>query len=91
MPGEPGICEQECKPTNQVAFFAGLSSNCNARGEAIPFDAVMTNQCDDCPGEAATKGLVLQISNSLLLFDLIYDSKWLIEGHRKGHRKIFKN
>ena len=52
-PGDAGICEQECKPLNKVSFFAGLSTNCNARGEAIPFDTVLTNQCEDCPGDAA--------------------------------------
>ena len=52
-PGEDGVCTQECTPQQQVAFFAGLSTNCNARGEAIPFDTVMTNQCQGCVGEAA--------------------------------------
>ena len=52
-PGEDGICAQECAPQQQVSFFAGLSTNCNARGEAIPFDTVMTNQCQNCDGEAA--------------------------------------
>ena len=27
LPGADGICTQECKPTQQVAFFAGLSTN----------------------------------------------------------------
>ena len=53
LPGEDGVCTQECAPQQQVSFFAGLSTNCNARGEAIPFDTVMTNQCQGCEGEAA--------------------------------------
>ena len=52
-PGENGVCIQECSPQQQIAFFAGLSENFNARGETIIFDTVVTNQCFGCEGEAA--------------------------------------
>merc|ERR1711876_31455 len=76
--GEDGICTQECKPTQQVAFFAGLSNNCNARGEAIPFDAVMTNQCEGCDGDAATEGAYSGDTGS---FTAPYDGTYTFHVH----------
>ena len=50
LDGEDGICEQACSPQDQVNFMAGLSTNCQKRGEAIPFDTVLTNQNDNGEG-----------------------------------------
>ena len=50
LDGEDGICAQECTPQQQVNFMAALSMNCQKRGEAIPFDTVLTNQNSDGPG-----------------------------------------
>ena len=97
--GEAGVCEVACKPQSQVNFMAGLSTNCQKRGEAIPFDTVLTNENDEGEGayDADTGSFTAPVSGTyvfhvhVLLRNLNKEKFIIISLTKNIYYKLYKN